>query len=357
MKTYKVGVFGIAHSHARALISQFKSLGDRAEIIGFTDYAPCNSLEGRIKESLDEGSIPEYFENPSDLIAKKPDIGIVCCDNASHPDVAIDLMENGIIPIIEKPLAMSMDDAIKIYETSQKTGVEFITNWPVAWFPPFILAKKVFDEGIIGRPLRFAYRTTATLGPYCHHGPVKFDEYECTSWWFDSKRGGGALLDYCCYGSILATYFLNECPYEVFGHKRRFMLPDTAGDVEDYAMLIMQFKDSVGYAEGSWSTPAIGCNKTGPIIYGTKGVLVCNRYDNNVELYTDMHSNKPEKVFVCDETPETVAENVISHLDNGTPLNPMILPKVNMWAVAILDAGIRSTKSGVPEKVYNYFEN
>lgn len=356
MKTYKIGVFGIAHSHARILINDFKNLGDKVEIIGYTDYKPCNDFEGRKKESLTEGSIPEYYENPEDLIAQKPDIGVVCCDNASHLEVAVSLMENGIVPIIEKPLAMSMDDAIKIYETSLKTGVELITNWPVAWFPPFIFAKKIFDEGIIGKPLRFAYRTTSTLGPYCHQGDIKFDEYECTSWWFNKSRGGGAMLDYCCYGSILATYFLNECPSEVFGFKRRFMLPDKAGDVEDYAMITMQFKDTVGYAEGSWSTPAIGCNKTGPIIYGTKGVLVCNRYDNTVQVFTDMHSDKPDKTFVCDDKPETVAQNVISHLENNTPLNPMILPKVNMWAAAVLDAGRRSAESNKPEKVLNYFD-
>lgn len=356
MKTYKVGVFGIAHSHARILIENFKELGDKVDIIGYTDYEPCNDFEGRIKESLTEGSIPTYYKNPDDLIALKPDIGVICCDNASHREVAISLMENGILPIIEKPLAMCMDDAIAIYETSLKTGVELITNWPVAWFPPFIFAKKALDDGIIGKPLRFHYRTTSTLGPYCHAGPVKFDDYECSSWWFDSKRGGGALLDYCCYGSILSTYFLNECPTEVYGHKRRFMLPDKAGDAEDYAMLTLQFKDSVGYAEGSWSTPAIGCNRTGPIIYGTKGVLVCNRYTNDVELYTDMHSFEPDKIWKIDTKPETVAQNVIAHLENGTPLNPMLLPKVNLWAAAVLEAGRRSCESNKPEKVKNYFE-
>ena len=356
VKVYRIAVFGMAHLHAGILLKDSKKLGEKIEIIGYTDYLPCNDFEKRINESLKYTQLPDYYENPEDLIALKPDIGIVCCDNASHKDVAVSLMENGIIPIIEKPLAFNVKDAIDIYETSQKTGVQFITNWPVAWFSPFKFAKKIFDEGVIGEPLRFIYRTTATLGPYSYDGPRKFDEYECSSWWYNSERGGGALIDYCGYGSILSTYFLNECPYEVYGHKRRFMMPDNAGDVEDYAMLTMQFKNTVGYAEGSWSTPAIGCNRTGPIIYGTEGVLVCNRYDNLVEVYTDRYSNEPSQSYVCNEEPETVLENLISHLDNGTELNPMLLPKVNMWVSAILDAGIRSCKSGVPEKILNYFK-
>ena len=354
MKKYTIGLFGIAHSHARILVSDFSRFNERFEVIGFTDYKPCYDFEGRIKESLDLDPQLTYYENPDDLIALKPDIGLVCSDNASHADVAISLMENGIMPIVEKPISSSMDDAIRMYETSLKTGIQLIVNWPVAWFPTFRKAKELFDEGIIGKPLRFIYRTTETLGPYCHRGPRKFDDYENNSWWFDSKRGGGALLDYCCYGSILSTYFLDECPYEVFGHKRRFMMPDCAGDVEDYAQLTLQFKNTVGYAEGSWSTLSRGSVPTGPIIIGTEGTIVCDRYSSNVKVYKEAHLDEPSEIYDCSQKIDDIAMNVLSFLDNGTPLNHMILPKYNLWAMEVLDAGIKSCETGKPEKTRNY---
>ena len=353
MKTYKIGIFGIAHTHARLLVSDFLKCEGRFEFLGYTDYPPCYDLQGRINESLDPEPKLTYYENPDDLIALKPDIGFVCSDTALHADVAISLMENGIIPIIEKPIADTMENAIRIYEASKRTGVDFIVNWPVAWFPHFMKAKEILDTGVIGKPLRFIYRTTETLGPYCHRGPRKFDDYECNSWWFDKSRGGGALMDYCCYGSVLSAFYLDECPYEVYGHSRRFMMPDGAGDVEDYAMLTLQFENSVGYAEGSWATLSKGGVPTGPIVIGTKGTIVCDRYESKVELYKEAHLTEPSEIFECTAT-ETIATNVLSYLDNGTPLNPVISPKYNLWAMAVLDAGIKSCKSGKPEKTNKY---
>lgn len=354
MKKYKIGLFGIAHSHARLLLADFRKFEDRFEFLGYTDYGECYDFDSRLKETMgDEAKLP-FYENPNDLLALKPDIGLICSDNASHADIAISLMENGIIPIVEKPIANSMEDAIRMYEASLKTGVQLIVNWPVAWFPGFKKAKELFDEGIIGKPIRFIYRTTETLGPYCHQGPRKFDAYENNSWWYNSKCGGGALLDYCCYGSILSTYFLDECPYEVFGHKRRFMMPDGAGDVEDYAQLTLQFENTVGYAEGSWSTLSKGGIPTGPVIFGTEGTIVCDRYTQKVEVYKEAHLEKPSEVFENLENDDNIAKNLLSYLDNGTPLNPMITPKYNLWAMEVLDAGMRSCASGKSEKTRNY---
>jgi len=73
-------------------------------------------------------------------------------------------------------------------------------------------------------------------------------------------------------------------------------------------------------------------------------------------MFKKRYAEEPDQVYECPEGKETIATNLLSHLDNGTPLNPMILPKPNMWTMAILDAGIRSCNSGVPEKTVDYFK-
>ena len=48
---------------------------------------------------------------------------------------------------------------------------------------------------------------------------------------------------------------------------------------------IIDFGDAVAQAEGSWSTFSSGEIPTGPIIYGSEGTIVCDRFTNVVKVY------------------------------------------------------------------------
>lgn len=355
MRKYKIAVFGIAHSHAKLLYKSFMELKDRFIFTGYTDIGFCNHYEERVKRSFPYDNVP-YYSDPTELMDTEPDIALVCCENKDHATVAVSLLERGIITILEKPLAISIDDGLKIYRASEENKTPFITNWPVAWFPAFQEAFCRIRSGAIGRPMRFIYRTTATLGPYSHNSEnkPKWDDFEKNEWWFRKSSGGGALLDYCCYGSIMACWFLDDDPLSVYGHNRRFMLPNGVGDVDDYAQLTINFKDSVGYAEGSWSTVSTGGIPTGPVIFGTEGTLVADRYSNYVKIYNKRFGREPDEYYENPEKDDTLAKNLLAYLEEGKDLHPLIDFDLNLKAAAVLDAGIRSCESDRLEKVFNY---
>ena len=49
----------------------------------------------------------------------------------------------------------------------------------------------------------------------------------------------------------------------------------------------------------------------------------------------------------------TLGEEVIHHLDTGDPIHPTLDLDLNMRAMGILDAGLRSCESGKLEPIYN----
>ena len=140
--------------------------------------------------------------------------------------------------------------------------------------------------------------------------------------------------------------------------KKNFFLPYS--DVEDYSTFTIDFGDSIGLLEGSWSTLNNGEVATGPVVFGTKGVIVADRFAPEVKVYVTKQqyipSPEPDEVIMPENNADGVALNVINHLTKGTPLHEMITPEFNMKVMAAFDAGIRSCESGMIENAAEPFQ-
>ena len=119
-------------------------------------------------------------------------------------------------------------------------------------------------------------------------------------WWHQEAAGGGSLLDYCCYGTILSNWYLGEKPQGVYGLKANFN--HRFGDAEDYASLMVRYPEAVSILEGTWNTISSGY-PSGPIVWGEKGALIVeNGGDHgihaNVCVYLDRYSTTPSMYAV-----------------------------------------------------------
>ena len=253
-------------------------------------------------------------------------------------------------------MAMTMADAKRMYRAHCRSSAELIINWPVAWFPAFNLAKDLTDRGIVGKVLRVQYRSPSTRGPY------KLGEYTAEElsklWWYKADRGGGSISDYAGYGCALTTWFTGKTAKRVSGMKKNFFL--NFSDVEDYSVFCIDFGDSAGLIKGSWSTMSNGQIPTGPIVYGTEGVIVADRYDKEIKVYKELKpyvtSPGPDEVHLAEDTSDALAMNIWNFLHDGKPLHQMITAEFNMKIMAAFDAGRRSCESGVTEYTYEPFQ-
>lgn len=359
MSKLRIAIVGIAHVHAIGFLNAFAPFPDEAEIIGFCDLPdpaglPEESFEERLRKNFSpKGPRPPHLDSLDDLLALKPDLCCIATDIADHAAAATACLAHGASVIIEKPFALRLQDGLAIRDAARRSGANAFVNWPVAWFPAFNLAHELVQQGRIGKPLRFVYRSPATRGPYCNtpgFDPARLGQL----WWYRHDRGGGSIADYAGYSFTLATWFLGRPPKTVYGLRKNFLLPFT--DVEDYADFILDYGDAVAQAEGSWSTRSSGEIPTGPVIYGTDGTIVCDRFDPTVKVYT---SFKPyTKALPPDETIQappqpagSLGANLIAHLRHGQPIHHLLTLDFNLMALAALDAGVRSAASGQVENV------
>jgi predicted dehydrogenase len=286
------------------------------------------------------------------------DIVICCSENARHPEVVDACAAAGANVCVEKPMAMCLSDALRMARSCQAAGTTMIVNWPATWSPSARKVKALIDEGVIGRVLEVKWRGghTGPLGSGAAHAGVSETAAPMTgiergaTWWHQKSTGGGAMLDYCCYGSMLSRWYIGEPGVSAAG--MRANLDSQWGDADDNGAMIVRFPSAMGLFEGSWTTWSHGV-PPGPIVYGTTGVLVAESRDGKPVVRLD-RGHGQTTIYDCEPLPEgrqQVPGEFIHHLDTGEPLHPTLEMMFNLEVMAILDAGVRSASSGKLEMV------
>lgn len=351
MKKLRAVLLGFEHVHAVSMYDAFSRYPDKYELLGCAEPPP---KEGEIPEDpaarkarvLGKRSLPLY-ENWEELLEKKPDLAIVCSNIARYADIASETLGRGIPTLLEKPMAVNFEEGLQMARAATRAKTTLAVNWPVAWFDSFRKVKEFCAEGKIGRILRVHYRSPATVGPY---DPGKLTEEEMEKlFWYHRALGGGSSFDYACYGCTLSTWIFGKRAERVAGIRKNFLLPFS--DVEDYTAYTLDFGDGVGLIEGSWSTLNNGEVPTGPVVYGSGGVIVADRYHSEVKVYRRFSHQNTEPDEICRTAPwnattDDVAKHLYRHLTEGEELYELLTPAFNLDALAALDAGIRSSASG-----------
>jgi predicted dehydrogenase len=365
-RTYRAAIVGFAHMHINDVAVHFAKhpqvawagAADTTPLVPERRVAPYTrqwNLD-RLRQTL---KLPAVYGDYRELLAKeKPDFVIVNSENARHPDVVEACAAAGVHACVEKPMAASMADALRMVRACEAAGTKLMVNWPVVWQPAVRHARQLLEEGAIGRVLEMTCRIghTGPLGPSAAHAGVSetaatmSGPERAATWWHQQAAGGGALLDFCCYGAMLSRWYLGQPATAATALKAN--LDSTWGDAEDSAAILVRFPQAVVVLGGSWTTRHPGW-PMGPVIFGTEGTMVVE-FDRPDHLVRIERGGGRTQTVAAPPLPAgraTVAEEFIRHLETGEPLHPTVDPRFNLDAVAILDAGLRSARSGTLETV------
>jgi len=368
-KIYRLGVIGFAHMHINTLLDTF-ARHPQVEWVACADTVPAvpsrtekpSSRRANLKRAREVTGIPMVYDDYREMLEREAfDIVIFCPENARHAEVAEAIAAAGAHMICEKPMAATLSQALRMVRAARTHGVSLAINWPIAWVPAIRAMKVLIEAGTIGQVWEVKWRNGASMGPLAYtSGDDAFTEREKgAEWWHQSATGGGALLDYCCYGACLSRWYLGE--QAIAATALAANLTSQYGDAEDNAVITVRYPRALAILEGTWTTWHVGV-PGGPIAYGTHGTLVLNRrYGADgpiqvVEVYVSRsHAPaEPDQVVEGDPLPigrETLAHEFVHHLETGDPLHPTLDMMHNLDVMAILDAGIRSVHSGQVELV------
>jgi len=365
-KTYRVGVIGFAHMHINNVLGLFAK-HPRVELIAGADIAPDRpelrkgpyTRQWNLEHAVNDLGLPKSYDGYREMLeAEQFDIIICCSENAKHPQIVAACAAAGVNVCVEKPMAMNMTDAVAMVRSARAGGVSMLINWPMAWEPAARKTKELIDAGAIGRVIGVKSRLghTGPLGSGAKHAGVTEEAAPLTAtelgavWWHSIAAGGGAMLDFCCYGAMISRWFVGEAAVAAVGMRANLNSP--FGDADDNGAMIVRFPSAMGLFEGTWTTRDHGVGG-GPIVYGTEGTLVMERRDGQ-PVVREERGGGETTVHDAPPLPEgrtTIAEEFVHHLDTGEPVHPTLEMVFNLDAMAILDAGLRSADSGRLEPV------
>lgn len=365
-KTYRLGVIGFAHMHVNELVAQFLAL-DQVDLVACADTQPrvpsLTKVEGsrtaNLKRALAAADeVTAYSDYREMLDSEKLDIVIFCPEIARHAEIAEALADRHIHMLTEKPMAASFSDAQRMVRAARRADVALLVNWPITWRPWVLEVKDLIEGGEIGDVWEFKWRNGPSLGPLAagslHPGDTVVsgtlsETEKAAEWWHQADTGGGALLDYCCYGACLSTWYLDQQAISAQGLKANLLSP--FGDAEDNAAMLVRFPAALAILEATWTTFHAGVPH-GPIVFGTHGTIVVD--GTQAKVFTER--GNPEPTAIHEGHPftagrQTIAEQFIRHIETGESPHPTLDIPLNLAATAILDAGIRSAASGKSELI------
>ena len=361
----KAVIIGFSHMHVNEIAMYIKEQADfelcaaadvpsEVEDIPPLRYTPKWNLQ-----NVKENYCPNIYDDYRQMLDEvKPDIAFILTENCQKLDVCLECAKRGVNISIEKPIALSLDEAKKIEESVRKYGIEAYVNWPVAYRPYLYKFKAAADSGIVGKPVKLRYINghTGPLGKGAKHRGVSAkaeemtDELRGKTWWHRESHGGGVYLDIACYGCYFSDWIFGKgCSVIACGEN----LNTPFGDTDDNFAAVIKYDGKMSVIEGTWTTPR-AVIPSGPMLLCTDGVIVCTGGAENapdVEAY-DIYGNKVEipNAEIGAEF-KNMPEMYAHHKKTGEPVYHMLTLAENMKIMEMLEAVIKSSQSGKEEKV------
>ncbi len=243
----KVAVAGLSHDHVHTLLNAYQR--DEVDILAIAESDEELVLRYRNRYGLPAAL---FFPTVEDMLqAIKPDVVLAYNAISEHVDVAEACLPLRIPLMVEKPLATTNEQARRIAELATKYNTQVLTNYETTWYESNQALKKLVDSGAIGKLKKVMVKDG-------HQGPKEIGCSEAfLSWLTDpEKNGGGALIDFGCYGANLMTWLMEgERPVAVTAVTRQ-LKPTVYPLVDDDATIILEYEGgTTGIIQASWDWP------------------------------------------------------------------------------------------------------
>lgn len=241
-----------------------------------------------------------YFENFKDMLdVFQPELVAIATPNASHSQIAIDCIRQGVHVIIEKPLTLSKKDYSDLIEARNLSGVRVAVCHQNRFNKAIQKVKKTIVSGQLGK----IHLISAKVFWY------RDKQYYNKDHWRGSREHmDGALMNQSIHNIDLLLWLMNSNIKSVKSLRRNFGHPEI--EMEDFGAALIEFEnESIGLFEATTATYPKNLEESLYII-GEKGTIKIGgqsvnqieewRVDGETESIEEIkikYSEKPENIY------------------------------------------------------------
>lgn len=348
-----IGSGGIAASHARA----YKDMPD-VKIVAVADVIP-----GKAKQFINQLVLKDAkgFDDHRELLELDLDGVSVCTPNVAHHNTSIDSLYAGKHVLVEKPMAVTLDQAIEMVDASKKTNKMLSVGFQPRYDPNMQAVKDIVQSGQLGNVY------------YVQTGGGRRRGMPGGTFINKGLAGAGAMADIGCYSLDLA---LNALGYpkpltvsaftsNYFGTNPVYHQESDKFEVEDFGVAMIRLEGGIVLNfKISW---AMHMDSLGPTVFlGTDAGLkltpagigpwsgVWDGGIGSISLFHDINGHHVESsIPVQDHRLNIFYEKVRDFVVSIKEGKPAPIPGEQIVInQAIIDGILRSSEQGSEVKIH-----
>lgn len=343
MKYALIGCGRIAKNHIQAVKN------NNLELVAVCDIIPEQMELLLSKNDLgNDTSIKRYTDYKQMIQDNQIELIGIATESGVHAEIALYCIEHGINLIIEKPIAMSIQDADKIIKRSEEIGVKVSACHQNRFNIAVQEMRKALENGRFGK---------------ISHGSVHVrwnrneDYYTQAPWRGRWESDGGALMNQCIHGIDLLRWMMGDDVEEVYGQTRQQMHDYL--QAEDVGMAVLKFKNgAIATIEGTTNVYPQNLEET-LYLFGQNGtVKLGGKSTNNIDIWNFRDETEVDEKNKClEEVTSNVYGNghtslyadVIDAIKRDR--EPYVDAKAGRNALELVLAIYKSQKTGMPVKL------
>jgi predicted dehydrogenase len=290
MKYALIGCGRISPNHIAA------ARANELEFVGICDVNK-EMLQDKVSR-YNLGDVHQYTNYQEMLEKEKPELVAIATESGKHAEIALQCVEAGCHMIIEKPIALSLDDADAIISAAKKKGVKICANHQNRFNKSVRKIRKALEEDRFGRMFYGAAHVR-----WCRDK----NYYEQAKWRGTWEQDGGALMNQCIHNIDLLRWMMGDEIEEVVGITDQLNHPYL--EAEDLGIALVKFKNGAyGIIEGTTDVYPKNLEET-LYLFGQKGtVKVGGQSVNRIEewRFADGQERPEEVIAEFAENPPNV---------------------------------------------------
>jgi predicted dehydrogenase len=333
----RLAIVGLDHDHVWELLRYIGKESD-AELVAIAESQPALAKEAKSKVP---DSVKFYADYVAMLDEAKPDAVIVTTANDRHLEILRECAKRHIHYSVEKPMATNAADAREMERLAKQAGIKVMVNYWNAWVAP---THELFHR-VKDRQLGEVQKIIVQYG---HGGPKEIGVSQYfADWLYDPvKNGGGAIMDFGCYGAEWAVW-LKGRPKGVMATAQKLKV-EQHNKVDDDSTILLDYPDATVIIEASWDWPY----DMGRVqVFGPKGSLLATGRElfyRSSDDRSTMTGLEGERVSL--NAPPRETSNPISYfldcIRHDKPIEDPLSTGLNVQVMEILDAARESVRTG-----------
>lgn len=318
------------------------------EIVALCDVVEENINEKIIKFDL-EPNTKKYTDYREMLKKEKPELVAIATESGKHAEIAIDCIDAGCNIIIEKPIALSLEDADRIIARAKEKGVKVCACHQNRFNKSIRKIREAIEKKRFGK----LFYGTAHI-----RWNREYEYYSRAKWRGTWEQDGGALMNQCIHNIDLLRWMMGDDITEVVGMTDNMIHPYI--EAEDLGIALVKFANgSYGIIEGTTDVFPSNLEET-LYIFGEKGTVKAGGASVNVieewnfsdyldspeEVKAEFHENPPN-VYGYGHTP--LYQDVIEAINNDR--EPYVDAYAGRRALELVLAIYKSAAEGTSVKL------